>query len=479
MTYYQRQLLLEQQNSQLKVTEYLIPSKLVMHQIPSAESNETVPFPRQPELRLYDLLDRWVEYVGTEQSPWIVTASLVPGYGDPNARLEGTLKVSFVNGTARFSDLSISHNGTGYKLLYNITYPLAAGMSIEYGNHVIKERKLGFRFTDTFINSYEGIPLSPHPGVAVYDLANGETVSTGWKGREWIVNCTLSSNNPIEASLYGLSTRSIVDSNGTFTNLSIDTPGTAFQIQYQVKTIPASSYFAQHLSNPFDVKDRMFYVHIAKEISDCNDTVVCGQQPNVQIRSVAPDIVAGNLQLKNKRWFIEATLCPPSNSNPLKGTRNIEIPNYGEVTFKDLHFDYVTSNINICFNVSVQPTSKKYKNLSAVSASFSVAKRQMYLYEMLSPGDANETIAFGQQPIIDVRDFGTGLSASPLYEQWSVTVSLATNQNNAVLSGTTTVPVVGTYANFTDLTISKFGIGFVLKYRSSYGNEVRLFFTQM
>ena len=98
----------------------------------------------------------------------------------------------------------------------------------------------------------------------------------------------------------------------------------------------------------------------------------------------------------------------------------------------------------------------------------------MYLAIHTAPDNANETIIFGQQPVIEVMDLGTGKPASPLRESWDITVSIATNPNSGTLEGTKTVSVVGTQASFTDLKISNYGVGYVLKFVSNHGQEVKI-----
>ena len=471
----------EREQIDVKPTTYLIPKKLGMTIVPSVDSNETVPFPTQPELRLYDVFDRWVENVGTIESPWIVTASLVPGFGDSGARLEGTLEVAVVNGTAKFTDLSISHSGSGYKILYNVTYPSTVQFSYIHGAHVIKERQIAFKFAYDFTQVYDAVAFSRPPSVQIYDVASGAVVKTGWKNREWTFEAHLmsASSAPVTAKLFGPSTIEIFEGYSAFLNLSIDAPGTGFQLKFTVKTIPVSSYKTEYVTPKFNVTKRQFSLQISKQVGDCNDTVVCGHQPTIQIRSVLPDRVAENLHLNGKQWFVNVSLCSSSDPmNPLKGTTSLEILSSRETHFTDLYLDYPASNLAICFEVIVQTTSPsdalddRYRNLTAKSTLFDVAARQMYLFELLAPDKANDSVVFGQQPVIDVRDFGTGKSSFPFRGQWNITASLVSSSNGGQLFGAKTVVVVGTQASFVDLKISSYGVGFVLKFKSSSGHEV-------
>ena len=64
--------------------------------------------------------------LGTLEHPWELEVSIRPGTGHPHALLSGTLQVNASNGWFNFTDLAISHMGTGYILDFNVTYPSAA-----------------------------------------------------------------------------------------------------------------------------------------------------------------------------------------------------------------------------------------------------------------------------------------------------------------------------------------------------------------
>jgi len=472
MTYYEKQLQdeKEKENNKQPTIEYYIPKKLVMVVEPSTESNETVPLPTQPQLAMFDVLDRWVQNLGTDLAPWMMTVSLVDGHGDPEARLEGVLTVPFTNGTANFSDLSISHYGS-YRLLYNVTYPPTVSFSMVRGPYIIKERHLDYKVTHNLTRAYESIPTTPQPAIAIYDSALGTIVETGWRNREWIITAELIKPPGSQAAIYGSSIAYIHNGKSSFHNLSVDAAG-QFQFKFNVTTLPASSYEYEYTTPTFTVKERQFYVNVAQQIGDCNDTVVCGQQPVLEIRSVYPDTLATNINNRGRKWFVNASLCTPSPSNPLIGTKNLEIPESATVQFTDLYMDYVTLNQQICFDVTVEPDSPKHANLSAMSENFNVTKRQMYLAVMTQPDKANDTVIFGQQPVIQVMDMGTGKAADPLREAWDISVTIEDNPNSGALSGSRSIGVVGTKAYFGDLAISAYGVGYVLKFESNYGHTV-------
>lgn len=454
-------------------TEYLIPSKLVMISLPSSESNETVPFPAQPRFAMYDILDRWVKNLGTKLAPWVMTASIVEGTGDPNARLMGNATATFCNGTANFTDLAISHNGTGYQILYKVTYPVNVSFIVTHGPYAIKERELTHTFSSSLpTDIYAGVDIVGLPSVVIHDKALRTQVETGWKNRTWLMRAEIIHSSNLNATIIGQHIGSIVNGTGSLTNMSVSTPGNDYQLKAVVYTEPASRYTAEYTTPKFNVSKSSFVLFIARDIGSCNETVICGHQPIIHVQNVISNLPAGNIGYDGSKWKLNVSLCSTDNANPLLGQKLVDIPQSGEVLFTDLHFDYEAGNRTLCFKVIIDPYDADYSLLSATSSPFEVKLRQMYLDVVMKPDKANETKVFGQQPVIDIKDAGTQKSAYPLRTSWNVTVSLNKTLNGAVMSGNKTAEVVGSYANFTDLAISSYGVGFILKFESNYGHEV-------
>ena len=66
-----------------------------------------------------------VHYLGTYNSPWEVEVSLQSG-GNGAAMLLGTTTVTFTNGTASFTDLTINHPDDDYVLHFTVVQPVEA-----------------------------------------------------------------------------------------------------------------------------------------------------------------------------------------------------------------------------------------------------------------------------------------------------------------------------------------------------------------
>ena len=457
--------------------EYYIPKKLVGISQPSG-SNETVALPLQPKLRMYDALDRWVKNLGRQTERWRVTATIVAGTGDPNAKLIGNTTVEFINGTANFTNLAVTHSGVGYKLKLNVTYPANLNFVFTSGSFDIKERVLYFSLVQGPANANETVPFGQQPKIEVRDAANGELVNnTGWKGRKWLFIATLVRNGNTGSILNGSTTIEFVGAFAHFTNLSIDSAGKGYQLTLKTQTMPSSSYSALYTSQAFDVRERELFLRISQQPGDCNDTVVCGRQPVLEIRSLYPDALAGNLGWKGASWFVNATIYAGGQNSALNGTKFFRIPKSGLIRFTDLNFYDVAVGYKILFKIIVTPSNPKFDNMSLVSDSFDVKQRLFYLALKQQPANVNDSIVFGQQPLVEVRDLGTHVAAKPLKRSWNVTVTISNNPNSGTLGGIKAFAVVGEVATFTDLSITGYGVGYTLLFQSNFGHQVHLHYS--
>jgi len=158
----------------------------------------------------------------------------------------------------------------------------------------------------------------------------------------------------------------------------------------------------------------------------------------------------------------------------LIGQTQFQIPSSGCAEFSNLSFYDVASGYRMKFNVTVTPYSQAYSGLFAISNTFDVTPRQFYLKVVTQMANANQSMVFGTQPVVEVRDLGTGRKATPLKSPWWVAVSLNSNPKlgQSFLNGTFNVSVVNEQAVFTDLLVTLYGVGYVLKFESSYAHGV-------
>ena len=123
------------------------------------------------------------------------------------------------------------------------------------------------------------------------------------------------------------------------------------------------------------------------------------------------------------------------------------------------------------FDLTTNPSSS-YSGLNVVSTTFDVNQRRFFLFVIVQPANANQSVPFGVQPIVEVRDLGTGMRAHPLKERWTIAVSLLTAGPNGTLLGTKNVTVEDERATFTDLSISVFWTRYMIEFVSNFGQKV-------
>ena len=194
---------------------FRIPNRLEVFTEPNG-GNETVPFTIQPKVKMVDIDGQLVTTLGHGSlSNWTVTASILNGTGDAMALLEGNVTVTFVDGWANFTDLSITHNASDYKLLFNVSKPVASHFNATSQAFEIKERILYFTISVQPDDANETVKFGKQPRIEVRDIANGEIVdNTGWKGRKWLFVASIANPGDNDGHLNGTTAVEFVQ--GTF-----------------------------------------------------------------------------------------------------------------------------------------------------------------------------------------------------------------------------------------------------------------------
>ena len=450
---------------------FLIPAKLELVTEPGG-ANETVAFASQPRLKLIDIDGTLVTTLGHGSlTNWTVTATIKNGSGDPLALLEGSVNVTLENGWANFTDLSITHNATDYELLFYVSKPLASHFNATSQPFEVKERIMYFTVTDQPSDANETVSFGQQPRIEVRDAANGEIVNnTGWKGRRWIFTASLANPADNDGHLNGTTQVEFVRGVAQFTNLSVDISGENYVLALEAMTDPPSRYVFSGNSSAFNVSERVLYLRLVQQPGDCNDTVVCGSQPIVEIRNAFPDSLVDNIGWRGRSWYINATMVGGSNS-VVNGTTLLSVQTSGRVGFQDLNFYDVAQGHQMEFLVITEPSSS-YSSLSVTSETFNVTARQFYLEVIIQPDRANQSEIFGVPPVVEVRDLGTRMRGHPLKGDWSIATSLKPSALNGTLSGVLNETVEDERVEFTNLSISYYGIGYQLVFESNYGHMV-------
>ena len=107
--------------------------------------------------------------LGTTSHPWQLTVTLRAGGSNPAAVLSGNTTVSFIDGFANFTDLTISHYGNNYILDFDITYPTEGNLTLESSPMTIATRPVLLRVTSVsstpLENSYVSMSMELIDGV--------------------------------------------------------------------------------------------------------------------------------------------------------------------------------------------------------------------------------------------------------------------------------------------------------------------------
>src|SRR5487761_325850 len=149
------------------------------------------------------------------------TVSIAISNNPSSGTLAGTLTASPVNGVATFWNLSINKPGTGYTLVASAT-GLTSATSSAFNVTAGTAAKLVFSVEPS--NAGAGSAITPAVQVTIED-ASGNTVTSATN----TVSIAIS-NNPSSGTLAGTLTASPVNGVATFSNLSINKPGTGYTL---------------------------------------------------------------------------------------------------------------------------------------------------------------------------------------------------------------------------------------------------------
>src|SRR5438552_2455377 len=167
-----------------------------------------------------------------------ISITLAIGTNPASGTLAGTKTVAAVNGVATFSTLSLNVVGTGYTLTAAST-GLTGATSTAFNIGVGAAAKLVFTVQPS--TAVAGAAITPAVQVTVQD-AQGNTVTTA------TTSITLAiGTNPGSGTLAGTTTVAAVSGVATFANLSINNPGTGYNL------IASASVLTGATSSAFNV----------------------------------------------------------------------------------------------------------------------------------------------------------------------------------------------------------------------------------
>lgn len=200
---------------------------------------EGVPLKNQPKIRVADISNNVITELGTAEHPWQVTVSIRAGTGHPNANLSGTLSVNGSDGWFNFTDLAISHMGSGYILDFNVTYP------IEAENFTLESAPIDVAGRPLKINVYDhtsGDILKNGQFAVTLDLRDSNTgeiiTDISWRQHTWSAEARILGSSSY-ASLSGTPTSTFDLATGRvmFPDLALTGFG-IFYVQFRVTSNP-------------------------------------------------------------------------------------------------------------------------------------------------------------------------------------------------------------------------------------------------
>jgi hypothetical protein len=407
--------------------------RLVFNPSPS-DSTAGVAFPTQPVVQATDGFGHIdTTFTGS------VTVAIKPGTGTAGATLGGTLTVSAVSGAATFSGLNINLAGTAYQLTASsagltgadsATFNIGAGTATQLA------------FTTSPSNSTAGAAFPTQPVVEARDaLGNRDTSYTG------AVTLVIKAGTGTGGALLGGTlTVNAVAGVATFSGLSINLPGTAYQLTASSGALATADSTAFNISAGPAVT-----LVFATSPSDSAAGVAFPTQPVVHALDAGGNLATTfngtvTVAITAGSGTAGATLAPPANLT-------VTAVN-GVATFSGL-------NINLA-GTAYRLTATSAGLTSADSATFNItAGPATQLIFNTSPGNTPAGVAFGSQPVVHALD-AHGNLATTYTGAVTIAIKPGTGTAGAVLGGVLTVNAVNGIATFSGLNIDRIGIAYQL-----------------
>lgn len=356
------------------------------------------------------------------------TVTMSFGSNPGSATLGGTLVQATVAGVATFGDLTINKSGTGFTLLAS-----SPGLSnVLSGAFNVLPSETALVFTTQPTNTIAGSVIAPPVVVTVLDaFANPDASFTG------AITVAIGTN-PSNGVLGGTLTVNAVAGVATFSDLSIDKPGTGYTLVANAPALPGAT------SAPFNVS--------AGNVAQ----LVCASQPNITAGTpFTPVVVIARDGQGNTATGFVGNVSLAFGTHPigttLGGTTTVAAA-AGVATFSNL------ANPTVAGGYTLVASSAGLQ--SVVCGSFTVdpgPPTQLAFKAQPSTVSVGAVIA----PIVQVAiEDAFGNTVTPATD--NVTLAIGTNPGNATLGGTPTKAAASGVALFTDLTLNQVGVGYTL-----------------
>ncbi|MFL5346830.1 MAG: S8 family serine peptidase [Hyalangium sp.] len=357
------------------------------------------------------------------------SVTLVLGANPGGGTLSGTTTATMAAGVATFSNLSINKAGAGYTLVASST-GLTSAASSAFNITPGAASKLAFLTQPS--NTGAGAAITPAVQVAIVDAQGNATASTA--------NVTLAlGTNPSSGTLGGTTTVAAVGGVATFSNLTLNRPGTGYTLS------ATSTGLTSAASAAFTIVPGAPY-RAAITRQPTNTVAGATITPSVQVTLLDS---AGNVSTQATN-AVSVSIGNNPAGGTLSGTTTVNAVN-GVATFANLSVDRVGFNYTL-----VAGGSGLYADSSV---GFDVAVGAAAQLSFTASPSANVVSDAPFTVKVAVRDAGgnlvTGASAP-------VTLALS-NAPGATLNGTKVAAPVNGVATFMGLSVDKAGSGYQLQ----------------
>src|SRR5439155_1519711 len=344
-------------------------------------------------------------------------------------KLTGTATVAAVSGVASFAGLSIDKSGAGYTLTGAAT-GLTTGTSATFNVTAGEAAQLVFTVQPS--NATAGLAITPAVSVTAQD-ALGNTV-TGFTGTVTVAIGT----NPGGGTLAGSTSMAAVSGVATFSDLSINNPGTGYRLR------ATSSGLTGISSAQFNITAVTRLVFTVEP-----GNIAAGGTITPAVQVTAED-AAGRVATGFTGNVTVAIGTNPSGGT-LGGTKTVAAV-AGVATFGDLSVDKAGTGYTLTAAATglTTPTSAAF-NVSAGGAT--------HLVFAVQPSNATAGAAIA--PAIQLTAEDAQGNTDPSFTG-NVAVAIGANPGGGTLAGTTSVAAVNGVATFANVSIDKVGTGYTL-----------------
>lgn len=343
-----------------------------------------------------------------------------------------TVNIVASGGVAQFVNLAIQKAGTYRIQFVSPPVPTTPSALTEFFD-IIAGNANSLHITVQPINGTVGVPLPPPPVVEARDLYGN--VATGYSGT---VTAELVSN-PGQSNLVGHQVAAV---NGvvTYSGLYLNKVGDGYTLKFTapglVETNPPSNSFNMTHGAPYAIQ-------IIQQPSNTTGGMVITPHPSVRVVDIGLNPVL------NHADDITVAIGNNPNGGTLTGT-TAQAPSSAVATFNDLKIDKAGVGYTLVFSTLT---------LNQASIAFNIGVGQpTQLVVVQQPTDSTGGVAFPQQPVVQVQDQGGNLVTTDSNTQVQATITAGTGEPGAVLSGPTTLQVVGGVATYSGLSINKAGL---------------------